>query len=120
MAYLDLRDLATELEDLVDREEDGDNPLDDDEKERLAALQDLEGQLFTESLGEYAQNDSTMIEDIDFEEYAQELAFDVGYASRDNTNPLHSFIDWEGWADSLKADYLEVTFEGLTYLIRGY
>ena len=120
MESLDLRDLAEEYKGLLAREQDPDNPLDEDEKARLAALSDLEGQLFTGDLAEYAENEPTLIPEEDFEDYAQDFAYDVGYASRNDNNPLHGFIDWEGWAESLKDDYQEVTFDGDTYLIRTY
>lgn len=93
--------------------------LDDEETERLAALTDLDRQLFCD-MEEYARNEPIMIADYEFEEYARELAHDVGWASSDDNNPLMMHIDWEGWAESLRADYQEITFEGTTYLIRAY
>jgi len=120
MKYLDLRDLSEEYKGLLEREQGPDNPLDEDEKARLTALADLEGQLFNGDLAEYSENEPTLIPEEDFEEYAQDLAYDLCYASRHDTNPLHGFIDWEGWAESLKGDYQEVTFDGDTYLIRSY
>lgn len=116
MEYLDLEILAKELEGLEDLEEE----LDDDDTERLAALKDLESQLFTESMEKYARNESTLIPEEEFEDYAQELAYDGGFATRADDNPLHSFIDWLAWADYLKADYTEVTFDDNIYLIRAY
>jgi len=120
MRYLDLRDLAKEYNDLADRKDDADDPLDDEEKERLAALTDLESELGTDNMAEYAENEPTMIPEEEFEEYAQDFAYDVGFLFRDDSNPLMSFIDWEGWADYLKSDYTEVEFIGDTYLIRTY
>lgn len=118
MDYLDLEDLAKELADLNERTDSQDSPLDDDEKERLAALVELEGQLFTD-MADYASNERTLIPEEEFQDYAQDFAYDVGYASRADENPLHQFIDWGGWAESLKADHTEVTFDGATYLIRA-
>ena len=118
-AYLDLRDLATEYVNLKERDEDKEDKLEDEEKERLGVLKALNEQLFTD-MTDYAENESTMIPDEEFEEYAQDFAYDVGFATRDDINPLSSFIDWEGWADFLKGDYTEVTFDGDTYLIRSY
>ena len=119
MEYLDLCDLAKELADLRGMRDDATAGLCEDDAERLAALEGLEGQLFT-SLDEYARNEPTAIPDEEFEDYAQEFAYDVGFAARANSNPLHSFIDWTGWAEALKQDYTEVTFDGGTYLIRAY
>jgi hypothetical protein len=115
MAYLDLRDLADELEELERLEE-----LDATEQERLEALRELQGELFTDTLAEYAEHESAMIPEGEFAEYAEEFAYDVGYADHADNNPLHAYIDWEEWAEDLKSDYREVTFEGETYLMRAY
>jgi len=119
--YLDLRDLADEYTALKERTEDEDkiNPLDEEEQGRLEALKALDDQLFTD-MGEYADNEPTMIPEDEFEDYAQDFAYDVGFAKRDDNNPLAMFIDWAGWAESLKMDYTEVAFERETYLIRAY
>ena len=118
---LDLRDLAEEYTGLKERvEKRGRNRLDEDERERLTALEDLQGQLFNDSLAEYGENASAMIPEEDFEDYCMEEAYDLGFASRRDENPLLSFIDWTAWAEHLKMDYTEVTFERDTYLIRAY
>lgn len=95
--YLDLRELAEEYADLKERDTDG--ALDEEGSDRLAALKALEEQLFTDTMAEYADNESTMIEDIDFEDYAREFAEDVGYMPRSDhgreRSPLFDFIDWE-------------------------
>ena len=116
---LDLRDLAEELSAL---EGDGANvSLCEDDAARLEVLRDLQSQLFTDTMAEYAKNASTLIPEEEFEDYAQEFAYDVGFTKREDNNPLHMYIDWERWADDLKnSDYTEVTFDGDTYLIRAY
>lgn len=120
MAYLNLNDLAKELAELDERdEEDDDNPLDEDERDRRADLRSLAAQLDT-TLWEYAANESTLIEDIDFEDYAREFAVDVGYFRDDGNNVLMGYIDWGAWANDLKQDYLEVEFDGREYLILSY
>lgn len=120
MGYLDLRDLAEEYKELLEREQGPDKPLDEDEKARLAALSDLESQLWNGDLSEYAENEVTMIPEEDFEDYAQEFAEDVGYVPKHSDNPLFSYIDWTSWAEDMKNDYAEVTFEDRVYLIRTY
>lgn len=116
---LDLQELAEELSTLEGRA--ASVELDDDDATRLEALRDLQSQLFTESMAEYATNESALIPVEEFEEYAQEFAYDVGFAAREDDNPLHSYIDWQRWADDLQnSDYTEVTFDGDTYLIRAY
>jgi hypothetical protein len=47
----------------------------------------------------------TFISDSYFKEYAEELAYDLGFISREATWPLNS-IDWEAAADDLKTDYI--------------
>lgn len=95
--------------------------LDDEETERLVALTSLDNQLFC-NLDEYGRNEPTMIAEHEFEEYAREMARDVGWLSEhtEETNPLMSHIDWAGWAEDLKSDYTEVEFDDETYLIRAY
>lgn len=119
MDYLDLEELAKELDDLEDMESDDEYSLDDAEKERLAALRELDNQFFCD-MSEYARNEPTLIPELEFEDYCKEFAEDVGYVERKNTNPLFDYIDWERWADDCKMDYMEVEFEGFTYLIRAY
>lgn len=120
MSYLYLDDLAKEYVDLKERAEDTDaiNPLDEEEQERLKALTDLDGQ-FDGDMEGYARNESAMIPKEAFEDYAQELAADVGYLTERDKNPLIGFIDWTAWAESVAQDYREVTFEGREYLIRA-
>lgn len=64
------------------------------------------------------QYGETLIRDDYFEDYARELAEDIGAVNPDAAWPL-SFIDWEAAADALRSDYFSVTFEGETYWIRG-
>jgi hypothetical protein len=120
MESLDLRDLAEEYTGLLEREQGPDNPLNEEETERLAALSDLETALGSQDMADYAENAPTMIPEEDFEDYAMEEAYDLGFASRRDENPLFSFIDWEAWAEHLKMNYTEVTFDGNTYLIQSY
>lgn len=120
MSYLDLRDLAKEFQDLKDQESGPENypPLDEEEADRLKALAELDGELG--GMEAYANNEPTLIPDDEFRDYARELAKDVGYLSDGDNNPLMAYIDWDAWADALKTDYTEVTFDGDTYLIRAY
>lgn len=56
----------------------------------------------------------TLIRDSYFEEYARQLADDIGAIDADASWPL-TFIDWERAADALKMDYHELDFDGVTY-----
>lgn len=124
MDYLDLRDLAEELEKLrnqradhIDDPEDN-PPLDDDEEERLALLNELDNE-FNGDLEGYARNEPTAIPVSEFQDYAEQLAQDLGRISGDEGWPLNH-IDWEAAAEALKEDYMEFEFDGETYLIRSY
>lgn len=60
----------------------------------------------------------TLIRDSYFEEYAEQLADDIGAIDRTANWPLNC-IDWGKAADQLKADYSSVDFDGTTYWIRS-
>jgi antirestriction protein len=59
----------------------------------------------------------TFIADSGFEEYAQELAEDIGAINRDATWP-NNCIDWEQAAQELQHDYSTVEYDGVTYWYR--
>ena len=121
MSYLDLRDLAKELEDLKERAEDPEGePLDEDEQERLKAIEGIAGDLGCDDLADYAENEPTAIPDHEFEAYAEELADDLGATDSRKTLgwPLNH-IDWKAAAEELQQDYSSFDFEGVTYWIRS-
>jgi hypothetical protein len=53
-----------------------------------------------------------------FEQYARELAEDIGAISSDAQWPL-SYIDWTQAAEALQADYTSVEIRGYTYYGRA-
>jgi hypothetical protein len=59
----------------------------------------------------------TLIHEVYFERYAEELAYDIGAISKDASWPSN-FIDWSAAAEALKQDYTEVDFGGNSYLVR--
>lgn len=59
----------------------------------------------------------TLIRDSYFEDYARDLADDIGAIKSDAGWP-NSFIDWEAAADALRMDYCSAEFDGVTYLFR--
>ena len=117
---LDLRILADELAALQDRNSDGEI-LDDEEKDRLNALEALEKELGND-LHSYGDNEPTMVPRSEWVDYCKQQADELGYLSRTgkDKNPLHEHINWESWADALEADWSEVTFEDKEYLVRDY
>ena len=59
----------------------------------------------------------TLIKESYFEDYAMELADDIGAVSKDATWP-NNCIDWEEAADMLKQDYSSLEMDGETYYTR--
>lgn len=132
MSYIDTRELDKELDELEARDDGGDcetcqgtrevgesgparmacpdcDPLDDEEQDRLAALRELRDEIPEWSDG------NTLIPEYDFEEYAQQLAEDIGAIPEGAGWPLYC-IDWEHAARELAMDYGSVEWEGTTYL----
>lgn len=112
-----IEELETEIEDaLADAEEDENNKVDlSQEQEELKALKEL-----AEEASGYSsdwQYGCTLIRESNFEDYARQLAEDIGAIDRDANWP-NNHIDWEAAADELRIDYTEVDFDGVTYLIR--
>jgi hypothetical protein len=58
-----------------------------------------------------------LIRDTYFEDYAQELAEDIGAINRNSTWP-NNCIDWEEAASQLQQDYSSVQFDGVDYWFR--
>lgn len=86
-----------------------------DDAAELAALEAL-----ADEAADYApdwEHGETLVRDSYFEEYAQELAEDIGAINLTATWP-NNCIDWERAARELQMDYTSVTFDGVTYWIR--
>lgn len=104
---IDSRDVIERIAEL-----EADEERTEDESEELAALQAL-----AEEASQYAPDWEYGVRDSYFEEYARELADDIGAMDRNANWPL-CHIDWEAAADSLKMDYTSVDFDGVTYWVR--
>jgi len=112
---LNIKALATELDDLRDREGEEDaEPLDADEQERLAALTKLEDELG--DLHVYSRQGDPLIADSDFEDYARDLAEDLHGRA---TEWPFTCIDWAQAARELQHDYTSIEFDGETYYYRA-
>lgn len=59
-----------------------------------------------------------LIRDSYFEDYARELAEDIGAIPKNLGWPCNH-IDWEGATNALKMDYFSVEFDGVEYWIRA-
>lgn len=94
------------------------DPLDDGEVEELDALLALCEELG----GEVAMRDGDcgpMIPEDQFEDYARELADDVGAIDTRNYSWPASHVDWEAAAEALASDYTIVTYECTDYYVRS-
>lgn len=60
----------------------------------------------------------TLIRDSYFEEYAEELATDLGYMDKSDQWP-YTCIDWKQAAEELQQDYTSIDWDGVTYWIRS-
>lgn len=112
---IDSRDVIARLEELEARvsQENHGPVLDDFEWEELQSLRSL-----VEEAEGYATDwlhGVTLVADDHFEDYARQLAQDIGAISAD-WPACH--VDWEGAAVALKMDYVPVGFDGKTYWVR--
>ncbi len=82
----------------------------DDEIHELDELENLESEISDFRHGE------TMIPESDFEDYARQLAEDIGAIPDDLAWPC-TCIDWEQAARELQMDYTTVTYQGEDYLV---
>jgi alanyl-tRNA synthetase len=85
----------------------------DENQEELDVLNSLEREV-----GSEWSHGCQLIDENDFEEYARELAEDIGAVDKDATWPLYC-IDWEYAANELRSDYSSCKWQGDTYLFRG-
>lgn len=63
------------------------------------------------------QHGATLIRESYFQEYAEQMAEDIGAVNSEARWP-NNHIDWKSAAEELKQDYTEVDFDGVAYLIR--
>jgi len=83
-----------------------------DEMQELEEIENIEGYAADFTHG------TEMIPIRDFEEYAEELASEIGAIDRDAKWPL-SHIDWKAAAEELAQDYTEVSYLGIDYYVRS-
>ena len=109
-------DMTDTFEDIRFEEEEIESWKEDwlDELKQIEEIDELEDEVGSE--WEYGV---TLIEEDDFEEYAQELVEDIGDLPSNLPSYISSNIDWSGVAEDLKADYSEVDYQGRTYLFRA-
>lgn len=117
------RDSATDEAENADSEgawktEDGTDVSDSWDEDQEAEYQTLKALADEcEGYGDWAHGE-TLIRDTYFKTYAQDLAEDIGAISQSAQWP-NNCIDWEQAADELKADYMQVEFDGVYYWMRA-
>lgn len=87
------------------------------EAAELKALEDLK-----DEVGEYHGKISTdggpFVDEDDFEDYARELAEEIGAIDKNASWP-NTCIDWKQAAEELQMDYSSIEWNGTTYLYRS-
>lgn len=112
---IDSRDVITRIEELRALDE-----LEDEEKEELLTLETLAEQ--AESFPDWTYGE-TLISDNYFTQYIEELISDCYEIPKEFNSGewpwRHMSIDYEAAAEEAKQDYMEVDFNGTTFLIRA-
>jgi hypothetical protein len=103
---------AEELEVADEAVEDAEAEFGEDEQKELAEIEEIETEVRDFRYGE------TLIPESEFVNYAIQFAEDIGAVPRDLSWPA-CHIDWSAAADSLRADYTEIEYQGETYLVRA-
>ena len=115
---IDSRDIIGRIAELEAERESSETPLAFDSEpsgKELAALKALAEQ--GEDVCIDWQHGETLIRDSYFEQYAQELAEDIG-AIQPNLSWPYTCIDWKLAARDLQFDYSALEFDGVTYWAR--
>lgn len=119
---IDSRDVIARINYLESERESAENPDewdDSDEGQELKALKALADEASGSADWTYDWTyGETLIRDSYFEDYARELAEDIGAIPKNLGWPCNH-IDWEGATNALKMDYFSVEFDGVEYWIRA-
>jgi len=108
---IDSRDVIERLAELEDMKSEGE-ALDDTDAHELAALRAFADEASCVSDWEDGE---TFIRDEHFRDYARELVEECEYIPAELPDWIARNIDWEGVADTLKADYVDYELDGVTY-----
>jgi hypothetical protein len=118
---IDIRDIIERIEELPDLiEGEGCEEQCNSYREELATMIGIMAELAGNGGDEQWRGDwypLTLIRESYFEDYAQELAEDIGAVNRDATWP-NNCIDWEQAARELRMDYTSTQIDGVTYFYR--
>lgn len=83
-----------------------------DEYEALYAFNEEGRSIF--GSGDWDESGITLVNDAHFEDYAEQMAADIGAIDPDAGWPLN-FIDWRRAAFALQQDYTSMVFDGYEY-----
>lgn len=119
--YIDSRDLielreqmSADLSDIIiDGEPESYDGQATELAEGIAAIDELE----SEGISDW-EHGAQLIREDRFEDYARQLAEDIGAIKSDADWPS-SYIDWPRAAEALQVDYSHVGFLGHAYLVRS-
>ena len=98
----------SENEDVQEWRDDNSNDF-----EHIEEIDELEDEISEFSFGE------TLIPEDDFTEYCEEFIGDC-YDLTHVPDFIKNNIDWEGVASDISVDYTNVTYQGVSYLVRAY
>ena len=85
----------------------------EDELTEIEEIDEIESEVTDFKYGE------CLIDESDFTEYCEELVEELGYLQHPIPPFIKDNIDWEGVAADLSADYINVDYQGVTYLVRS-
>lgn len=120
---IDVRDIIARVEELEGLRDDEDEEFDNGDEQgqgELLTLTELLDDLKGNGGDEQWRGDwypITLVRDSYFEDYARELADDIGAVNKDLSWP-NNCIDWERAARELLMDYTSTEFDGITYHYR--
>jgi DNA repair exonuclease SbcCD ATPase subunit len=114
---VDVEDLEREVEAAQDRLNASIADFGAEEEKELEKLEDLKNEI-GESRGKISEDNGPFIHENDFQDYAKELAEDIGAIPNDVSWPCDC-IDWEYAARELQVDYSAVEWDGVSYYYRS-
>ena len=131
---IDSRDIIERLEELTGEYEDLKSEAEDDtnvevaqakeelaewEEENLEELESLQNLQTEAEISPDWQYGEALIRESYFTEYCEDLCKDIGDIPSELPWYISNHIDWDGVAEEIKADYMEVNFDGVSYFIRA-
>ena len=120
MADIDEYQDVLDIRDIIERIEEIEADPESDETEEASAMRAFIEQ-FRGYGGDHEWENSwfpvTFIRDFYFEDYAEEMAEDIGAIPKDAAWPA-CHIDWEAAARALQIDYTSGEYNGVTYWAR--